>query len=238
MAARQIGLSKFRQAQLYGDRMPSTLFVDSGQDITDEMLDVIAGDQVVLKADKAQGGQFSRIGVEKGEARALLADLRAEMGGKTTEGGIVMQEMAPGRPLHGLRAINPDEQVLIDDADPTSNYELGVYCFADCTELRPSVVYRLHPGVLGKDRWVTIDQESAPEQAFIVAQDIIDRTLTTVKAPGILARVDLFSDGSEGGLRVREVNTRDPDLGIKDRITQHHARLLGAQLATLAQAHS
>lgn len=248
------GLSrdKYAQISLAPELFADTVFVASGQEY-DPDTSTLNGDKVVVKANSGYGGKLVRI-VDNNpdQISSAIADLRAKS--KGAEGGWLVQEFDPGKAMRDVRSnlIGPAE--LIAEAGANVPTEMRVYCFVDRVggelSVRPYAMYRLNPGT-EQGVLLPIDQSTVPAIMIENAANITARVLGVTGRQGGVIAVDQYISSVNGGVRVREVNSRNPVVG--DRVAlafeglpkwmhpevigaaqNDHGRLLAQQMATLA----
>lgn len=242
LAVRAIGGSKKRQAELFADVMPATQVIPAGTELTDEQLDALPTDEIVIKAGLGRSSQHCQVGVPKRDANEVLRALRHGVGeAKAARYDFVAQEMALGCDVPGLDLAEPES------AKPGTGYnnELRVNCFSDnvngSLNLRPHAIYRMNAGT-EQNAWVPIGQSSEALAPYLaLARVVTGRILDVTGCQGALVGVDMFQKEPDGPVYLREANTRDPGLAglITPDLEVHraHGELLAAQLAALASGN-
>lgn len=243
---RSLGASKWEQYTIAGDFMPRTVMLEDGQRYSDQIIESLRGDILVVKADMSQAGRHIKV-VTRADVPAAVMGLREEFSLQEVKSKarsnnrILVQEYAPGRAMRGLVGTNPDATQELAAADAT---ELRVYCFVD-SDGRVSRDQRyyatarafapMEQGSTPTDEWAPVDQASVPESAWKVAEVLSGRILKATGVKGGYFAIDLIEvEGKDGISRmmVREINTRDPMMLVESE-DKADARAQRARLANV-----
>ncbi len=232
-AVRAIGADKTRQYELFGEMMAPTVVVRPGDRIPSDISTDFRGEKVVYKRNESRAARQFTLG-QKGEEYQELEELFEDW--STIDGKlptILMQQYEPGMPWPKIRPLDAPESFLPKLKDPQYNHELRMFAFATPTNYRLIPFLKMNTGARGEGA-AMVDPDTVPAEVYRSANHICSTVFEETGAPGFAAGIDYYQD-EDYGLRLREVNLRDPGLVFNsDPCTPPHLRLHAEQLAELA----
>jgi hypothetical protein len=244
---RSIGASKAEQYEIASDFMPRTVVIEQNQVFNTTLIESLVGDRLVVKADMSQDSQHitmcarSEVGIALSAMRADFAQSEQASAKPRSNSRILVQEFAPGQSWFGVRGIDAQSILALQNADTT---EIRMYCYVD--QAKEITLSDRHYATArafkdGKDDWVSIDQASVPETAWKIADTVSDRLLERAGVKAGYFAIDLIQSTLPGEtdtrILIREINTRDPMMvemsNVHDGLLQR--RLLANAMATIAK---
>ncbi len=230
---RSIGASKWEQYQVASDYMPRTIAIEADMPIIGSPWDNLAGRFLVVKEDCSSRSSGVDITTRE-EARGRVIGTRAGLIAAEQQTGIrvnkrvLVQEYIAGEQWPGVKALNHEDDQMIAHA---TNTELRMYCYVDRSGKIPnSMRYFATLRVAGDGDeydvgFVSVDQSTVPQQAWMVAEEIAGRMLERADVPGGYFSVDLIwghpPTDQQDRIFVREINTNDPIMLPADRQHPH-----------------
>ena len=253
---RELGIDKWAQYQLAGDFMPTTRRLEPTDNLSSELLESMPGDKIVIK--KSGGGEGNWVAISDKslpEAERAVREMRQRIAEKLKENpnfrqDLIIQEFVPGERIDGLSPIENDLDATesnLYNVTGKNGHELRFYCFLQGSKTK-SHDYFANLRAFDHDnegQWIFINQNSLPEGAILLAQQISDRFLEQTKSKGALVAIDLFhgqrSIDAEPRWLVREINAKDPIMARSTRsfnAAYRQRTKLGQLLADLARDQS
>lgn len=243
--------NKVAQRRIFGDRMANGVAVPAGTTPDEAQLGELSDDVWVKAADGLAGKGARR--TTRTNALTVLSELKAE---RTTDNGWVIEDHDLGSPVPWLKATIGELQRFIDNASPSNNHELRMFCSVEYINGEPRVqvvpMFRHCAGQEG-NTYIPVDPGSVPLEAVQLSVTAAQALLRETGYPGAHVAVDVYRSAKDGQYKMREWNVRDPGMGswlyigaklltsaeqatagaMANRL---HGNLIGGLLARLAKA--
>jgi len=240
--------TKWHQYELAHEYMPRTVKIAASDPFDPEITNTLQGKYLFVKPDSSGGGSQNVNKVARSEVATTIFNIRSKFAAAEIANGkviknkdIIIQEDVSGMSLaDDLVAIDEDSERKLANS---KNTELRIYCYVvNGVELpadeRHYATARLFEGI-EKDDWAYVDQDSVPQEAWAIADEVADRIIKKTNAPGGFFAVDLIKgdagDGRGPRMMVREINVAKPVL-VSQEYNQRDAVAQNWRLANVVDA--